>query len=268
MRAALQSVWTWSAICGLILVWLPLLAVRRLLDRDPAHYHTGRWFRRLGAAMTRVNPAWTIRISGAEIDEPRRPYVVVSNHQSNADIPIISRLPWEMKWVAKAELFKVPILGWMLRLAGDIPVDRKDRRSRSLVLVTARDYLHKRCSVMFFPEGTRSRDGRVRRFSNGAFLLAIKEQVPVLPLAIDGTGDALPSDGWKFGRAEAIRLKVLPPVPTTDLTIDDAPLLREQVRRRIVEQLAAWRGTAPEAVDAERPGQRQPDSAGMPPATS
>ena len=268
MRAALQSLWTWSAILGLILVWLPLLAVRRLLDRDPAHYHTGRWFRRLGAAITRVNPAWTIHISGVEVEEPRRPYVVVSNHQSNADIPIISRLPWEMKWVAKAALFNVPLLGWMMRLAGDIPVDRKDRQSRSLVLVTAREYLRKRCSVMFFPEGTRSRDGRVRRFSNGAFLLAINEQVPVLPLAIDGTGDALPSDGWKFGRAEAIRLKVLDPVPTTNLTPDDAGTLREEVRRRIVEQIAAWRGVAAEAVDAEVAVGVHQYSVKTPPATS
>ena len=70
--------------------------------------------------------------------DPRHPYVVVSNHQSNADIPLISRLPWEMKWVAKKELFDVPVLGWEMLLAGDIPVDRRDAESRAPVLVRAR----------------------------------------------------------------------------------------------------------------------------------
>ena len=249
MRTALQSIWTWSAIAVLMLVWLPWLGLVRLLDRDPAHYRTGRWFRRLGMAMTKVNPAWKIEITGEHPTDPRHPYVVVSNHQSNADIPVISCLPWEMKWVAKAELFGLPLIGWMLRLAGDIPVDRKSRRSRAQVLVSARDYLRKRCSVMFFPEGTRSRDGGVHRFNDGAFLLAIKEQVPVLPLAIDGTHDALPKHSWTFGRAESIRLRVLPPIPTAGLTGADTEALRERVRQAIIAQLAAWRGATPEAVE-------------------
>ena len=250
MRVVVQSIWTWLAIVVLIVLWVPLLALLRLFDRDPAHYRTGRWLRRLGMAMTRANPAWRIEISGETIDNPRHPYVVVSNHQSNADVPIISCLPWEMKWVAKAELFKVPLVGWLMRLAGDIPVDRKDKRSRAQVLVDARQYLRDACSVMFFPEGTRSRDGRVHRFSNGAFRLAIKAQVPVLPLAIDGTQDALPKHSWKFGTAKAVRLKVLSPVPTTGLTADDTEALRKQVRRLIIEQLAAWRGASPDALDA------------------
>ena len=148
MRSALESIWTWTAIGVLIVVWLPFLAVIRVFDRDPARYRTGRWFRRLGMAMTKVNPAWQTEIIGETIDDPRRPYVVVSNHLSSADIPIISCLPWEMKWVAKAELFKVPVVGWMMRLASDIPVDRGAKASRAKVLVYARGYLQKRCSVM------------------------------------------------------------------------------------------------------------------------
>ena len=98
MRIALQSIVTWIAILMLMALWLPLLALLRLFDRDPARYRTGRWFRRLGKIMTRLNP-WKIEISGATIDDPRHPYIVVSNHQSSADIPIISCLPWEdAKW--------------------------------------------------------------------------------------------------------------------------------------------------------------------------
>ncbi|GIV61584.1 MAG: 1-acyl-sn-glycerol-3-phosphate acyltransferase [Rhodothermaceae bacterium] len=246
----LRSLWVWSSNVLLILLWLPLLALIRLFDRDPARYTTGRWFRRLGAAMTRVNPFWRVEVSGERIEDPRRPYVVVCNHQSNVDIPVISRLPWDMKWVAKAELFRVPVVGWMMRLAGDIPVERGEQMSRARVLVAARRVLENRCSVMFFPEGTRSRDGRVYAFNDGAFRLAIKAGVPVLPLVLDGSFNALPKDSWRFGEPSTIRLRVLPPVETAGLRSGDTAALRDRVRQMIVAQVAAWRGVPVEAVDA------------------
>ncbi|QXD15654.1 1-acyl-sn-glycerol-3-phosphate acyltransferase [Rhodocaloribacter litoris] len=246
----LRSLWVWSSNVLLILLWLPLLALIRLFDRDPARYTTGRWFRRLGAAMTRVNPFWRVEVSGERIEDPRRPYVVVCNHQSNVDIPVISRLPWDMKWVAKAELFRVPVVGWMMRLAGDIPVERGEQMSRARVLVAARRVLENRCSVMFFPEGTRSRDGRVYAFNDGAFRLAIKAGVPVLPLVLDGSFNALPKDSWRFGEPSTIRLRVLPPVETAGLRSGDTAALRDRVRGQIVAQVAAWRGVPVEAVDA------------------
>ncbi|MEM1041878.1 MAG: lysophospholipid acyltransferase family protein [Bacteroidota bacterium] len=247
---ALQSALIWAAEATLVLLWLPLLAVVRLLDRDPARYATGRLFRLLGNVMTRVNPLWRVHIEGPFPDHPRLPYVVVGNHQSSADIPVISRLPWEMKWVAKAEMFRVPVAGWLMRLAGDIPVDRKDAASRTRVLGAARQVLGHRCSVMFFPEGTRSRDGRVRRFHTGAFRLAIDAGVPILPLAIDGTRDALPKNGWVFGNAIDARLKVLPPISTDGLGPANVNALADQTRDRIIAQIAAWRGTDPAEIDA------------------
>lgn len=249
MLTILRSLWTWAATITLIVSWLPLLALIRRFDRDPARYTTGRWFRRLGAAITRVNPAWKIDVSGAFPDDPRHPYVVVCNHQSFGDIPVVSRLPWEMKWVAKVELFKVPFVGRMMKLAGDIPLDRSDTRSGAKALMQARQYLQQRCSVIFFPEGTRSPDGRVQAFNDGAFRMAIKERLPVLPLALDGTHDALPKHTWRFGAVSRIRLRVLPPVATDGLTAADTVALRDRVRAQIVAQLAEWRGTTPEAVD-------------------
>lgn len=237
----IRSFWTWTAATALIVAWLPLLALLRLFDRDPARYRTGLWFRRLGCLLTRVNPSWRVTISGARVEDPRRPYLVVSNHQSLADIPVISCLPWEMKWVAKAELFRVPFVGWLMRLAGDIEVDRSDSRSGARALMAARGYLQNRCSVMFFPEGTRSRDGRVGPFSEGPFRLAIKAQVPILPLVIEGTRDALPKHSWRFGEPSTIRLSVLQPVSTAGLSSNDAASLTEQVRQRIEDELAAWR---------------------------
>lgn len=250
MLRTLHSLWTWLGATVIVLVALPTMTVVRLFDRDPAHYRTGRLFRWLGALAGRLNPGWHVEITGDLPADPRRPYVVVGNHQSLGDIPIISRLPWEMKWVVKAELFQVPVFGWLMRLAGDIPVARGDKSSRAKVLVHARDYLRKDCSVMIFPEGTRSRDGRVLRFTEGAFRLAIKEQVPVLPLAIDGTQDILPKSSWRLRDAEHIRLHVFPPVETAGLTAGDTGALRERVRQTIVDQVAAWRGLPPEELDA------------------
>lgn len=248
----IQSAWTWFAVSILIVVWLPLLAVVRLFDRDPVHYRTGRWFRRLGCMLTKVNPTWHITISGFDVSEPRRPYVVVSNHQSLADIPVISCLPWEMKWVAKAELFEIPIVGWQMRLAGDIALDRADSRSGARALMAARRVLRDRCSVMFFPEGTRSPHGGLRSFSEGPFRLAIKEQIPILPLVIDGTRDALPKHSWIFGGSTEVRLKVLHPVPTDGLAGSDAAALTETIRSQIMEQLDEWRGDDASSPDGSR----------------
>ncbi len=251
MLAALRSAFIWTAVVLIILAFWPLLAIVRLFDRDPAHYRTGRWFRRCGVAMTKVNPMWKVRIEGLErVSNPRNPYVVVSNHQSMADIPIISRLPWDMKWVAKASLFRVPVVKTMMKLAGDIPVDRGDKDSRGKVYGLAESYLKRRCSVMFFAEGTRAKDDKVLAFHDGAFKLAIQAQVPVLPLAVDGSRDCLPKHSWIFRNVSNIRLAVLEPVPTAGMTVEDASALRDTVRNRIMDQLATWRGVQRAEVDS------------------
>jgi len=245
MRSVLLSLWVWFAIGALFVLWVPVMAVARLLDRDPAHYYAGYTLRIMGRLLTYVNPFWQIEMEGPFPDNPRHPYVVVGNHFSQADPPILAHVPWEMKWVAKKALFDLPLAGWLLHLSGDISVDRTDKRSRARVLVTAADYLSADCSVMFFPEGTRSRDGRVHRFSDGAFRLAIKEGVPVLPLAIDGTHEALPKHSiWFAPNPEPIRVKVLPPVPTDDYAPSDARALQRRVRAQIVAQIATWRGVS------------------------
>ncbi|MDX1636525.1 MAG: lysophospholipid acyltransferase family protein [Balneolaceae bacterium] len=250
MISAVKSILIWSAVLVLIFLWVPVLAVVYLFDRDPARYRTGRLFRVLGKMITKVNPGWSISISGhCDIDN-RTPFVVVSNHLSNADIPVISNLPWEMKWIAKKELFEVPFSGWMMKMAGDIPVNRRDPRSQISTLKQAVTYLRNDCSVMFFPEGTRSRTGKLGRFTNGAFHLAVREQVPVLPLVIDGTQQCLPKNSWKFGPAPEIKLKVLDPVPVEGLTSDDVDSLAKTVRQLMLEQLAKWRKQDPSEIDA------------------
>jgi 1-acyl-sn-glycerol-3-phosphate acyltransferase len=244
-----RSLITWFSAAVLIVSWLPLLAVTRLFDHDPVFYRTGFLFRKLGKALTRVNPAWKLHISGEKVTDPRRPYVVVSNHQSMADIPLISNLPWEMKWMGKVELFKLPVIGWMMRLAGDVCVDRTNPRSGARALVKAQRYLEQKCSVMMFPEGTRTLDGRVQQFADGAFHLAVRAKVPILPLAIEGSRNCIPKNSWKFGKPSDIFLKVLPPIDTLSLTVADVAVLRDNVRTTIMKQIAEWRAVPLEAVD-------------------
>ncbi|GMQ81487.1 MAG: lysophospholipid acyltransferase family protein [Rhodothermia bacterium] len=224
------------------------MGVVYLLDRDPGKYKTGRTFRRLGAAMTRANPLWQFVITGNFPTNMRNPYLVISNHQSIADMPVLSLLPWDMKWVGKKSIFSLPIVGWMMRLSRDIPVDRTSLRSRAKVFIDSKDRLKHRVSVIIFPEGTRSPDGQIQAFSDGPFSLAIKHGVPILPLAVDGTFDALPKKSWKFRVKSDIKIHVFDPVEVTESGLR-APALRNHVRNLIVEKIASWRSVDVADVD-------------------
>jgi 1-acyl-sn-glycerol-3-phosphate acyltransferase len=240
---ALMSIWAWLVLGTCLVLWMPLMAAVRLITlSDPGRYAVGYLFRRIGPVMATLNPLWRFRTSGTPPADPRRPYVVVSNHESFADILLISHLPWEMKWLSKAELFKVPVLGWLMHLAGDIPVRRGQGRSAVEALQRCRTVLKRRVSVMIFPEGTRSPTADMLPFKDGAFRLAIDAGVPILPLAVSGTGTALPKHGWRFGRSVA-EVRVLEPIETAGLTVKDVPALRERVRARILEARDALRAS-------------------------
>ncbi|HET8648737.1 MAG TPA: lysophospholipid acyltransferase family protein [Gemmatimonadales bacterium] len=241
----IASLWAWLVLAVVIAVWLPLMALTRLVTApfDRGRYTVGLLFRKIAVVQAALNPLWRFRRSGVPISNPRRPYVVVSNHESFVDILLISHLPWEMKWLSKAELFRIPVMGWEMAIAGDIPVHRGRPSSAAEAMARCRDILKDRVSVMIFPEGTRSAGGDLLPFKDGAFRLAIKAGVPVLPLAISGTATALRKNSWRMGRSNA-EVRVLPPVETTGLTLRDAPALRDQVRELIGAAREEMRGGA------------------------
>jgi 1-acyl-sn-glycerol-3-phosphate acyltransferase len=232
---SILSLWAWLVLVLCILIWFPVMVVLLLVTGpfDRGRYIVGYVFRRIGPAMATLNPLWRFRYSGTMPQNPRHPYVVVSNHESFADILLISHLPWEMKWLSKAELFRIPIMGWMMWLAGDIPVKRGFGPSAVEAMERCRKALRQRVSVMIFPEGTRSKTTELLPFKDGAFRLAIEAGVPILPLALSGTGTALPKHGWRFGRSAA-HLRVLEPVDTAGLTLSDVPALKARIRDLIV----------------------------------
>lgn len=232
--------WIWSASAALILIWCPLVALAWLSERDRRHLRAARTFRSLGRVLAKVNP-WRLHITGAERIDRKQAYVVVSNHQSLADIPLISHLKMDTKWLGKAELFRIPVIGWMMRLAGDVPVERADRRKAAQALLRCAGYLRQGVSVVFFPEGTRSRDGSVLPFNDGPFQLAIREKTPVLPLVVEGSGAALPRSSWVFGATSDICLSVLDPVPVENWNVRQCAELRERVRSQIIDEVERLR---------------------------
>ncbi|MGH7578978.1 MAG: lysophospholipid acyltransferase family protein [Gemmatimonadales bacterium] len=232
---SLVSAWTWLVLVVCVLLWLPMMALVRLFTLgDRGRYQVGYLFRGIGRTVATLNPLWKFSYAGAMPADPRHPYVVVSNHESFADILLISHLPWEMKWLSKAELFRIPVMGWLMHLAGDVPVKRGFGPSAVEAMARCRQVLSHKVSVMIFPEGTRSSTSELLPFKDGAFRLAIDAGVPILPLALHGTGNALPKHDWRFGRSTAV-VEVLQPVETAGLTPADVPALKQRVRAMIIE---------------------------------
>ena len=225
-----------------IIIFLPLVAITRLATApfDPGRYHAGLLFRKLAVVHQKLNPLWKFTVTGTIPDDPRHPYVVVANHESFVDILLISHLPFEMKWMSKSEFFKIPLLGWMMTLAGDIKLVRGDKKASAQALLDSRDRLDKQVSVMIFPEGTRSKSGELGEFRDGAFRIAIQAGVPIVPLAVLGTRDALIKHDWRFGVSEA-EVRVLEPISTDGLTKHDVPELRDRTRAVIAATLDEMR---------------------------
>jgi 1-acyl-sn-glycerol-3-phosphate acyltransferase len=235
-----MSLLFWATCVVLVILWTPLIVIYRLATfrSDPDRYRVGYLFHRIAVVAARLNPFWDFRVVDDVHPDPRRPYVFVANHQSNADPFLVAMVPWEMKWLSKKSIFDIPLLGWMMRVAGDVEVDRSNKESARRALAEMRERLDRKLSILVFPQGTRSPDGSVGPFRDGAFRLAIEAGVDVVPLVVDGTAESLPKGSIAFNKTSAT-LTVLPPVSTKGLSVEDAPALAERVRGLIA---AALRG--------------------------
>lgn len=245
----IASIWAWAWI-GLVCILGPLLfalvfVLTRPFDRN--RIIVGRMWRWSAIFACAGNPLWRFRVHGRVRRGQPGPMVVISNHQSQCDPFLISHLPWEMKWLSKESIFRIPFVGWSMRLAGDIPVRRGDKDSARQAMSRCGVYLERGAPVMIFPEGTRSRTDELLPFKDGAFRLAIEHQVPILPLAIAGTATALPKHAWRFGRARAL-VTVGEAVPTAGMTLADLDALKARCRAQIVELLTVIRPLATPTV--------------------
>jgi 1-acyl-sn-glycerol-3-phosphate acyltransferase len=188
------------------IIWLLVLP----FDRDRLIIHWILMYQSF--ILVRLLPIWKIRIEGREKAVQGTTYVIISNHQSLLDILLINCLRLRFKWISKIENNKLPFLGWYLRMAGYITINRGNEESKTEMLEKSMGCLKRNISIMLFPEGTRSLDRKIGLFKRGAFQLAIQANVPILPILIDGTGGILPKHGLIFNSGHHITVRVLDPV--------------------------------------------------------
>ncbi|PLX18159.1 MAG: 1-acyl-sn-glycerol-3-phosphate acyltransferase [Marinilabiliales bacterium] len=229
-------VWLMIIIITLILspifflVWLiTLLFDKKLLV---LHHLANFW----GSLFTILVPGWKVEISGKE-NLSKRTKIFVANHQSQEDILVIYRLWIPFRWISKAEVFKIPFYGWFMRLKGDIRLQRSSKASIKKMIIDAEKVLKAGSSITVFPEGTRSKTGKIGNFKEGAFKIAKEAEVPIQPIAIHGTNYPFIYPRGMFKGKHKVQIKVLNEIPYSDFRNKETKLLAEEVKRLIEKEV-------------------------------
>jgi 1-acyl-sn-glycerol-3-phosphate acyltransferase len=217
--------------CMALCIWLFTF----LFDKNLVFLHMFSSF--WGSMYLWLMPTWTVSTSGREKIKKDRPYVIVSNHQSQLDILIAYRLFFPFKWVSKIEIFRIPFIGWNMSLNRYIQLKRGKLGSIKQMLMDSEKTLRRGCSVYFFPEGTRSESGIVRKFMPGAFRLAKKLKLPILPIVINGSRNALPKGSLIFRGKNHIRIEVLDELSYEEYADLTSKEIADQVRERITARV-------------------------------
>ncbi len=214
-----------------VVIWAvtsPFDPRRRLL-----HQFTSVW----GSLYTWFNPAWPVTLTGREKIRADVTYVMVANHQSLLDILVLFRIFAHFKWVSKLENFRLPLIGWNMSLNRYIKLKRGDRASVVRMMQECRKTLADGNSIMMFPEGTRSPDGRLRAFKPGAFELAKSAGIPILPILVEGTANALPKRGVVLRGRHRIRITILDEVPPASFADESVEDLTARMRELFASHL-------------------------------
>jgi 1-acyl-sn-glycerol-3-phosphate acyltransferase len=232
---------------GVYTIALGTLSIASSLFERTGHF--AHWCARTWSGLILVTTGVRVTVAGLERLEPGRTYVFVSNHQSIYDIPILFwSLPYQLRIIAKESLGNFPFLGWHLRRTGHMLVDRR-RPDRSRIFGWASRLTSNGLSLIVFPEGTRSRDGRVARFKGGGFLLALQAGLPVVPLSIVGSRHVM-LKGRLATYPGTVRLVVHDPIDTSGLAGLDPKEFGERVRRVIAPDAESDLNAVPPDVDA------------------
>ncbi|MCX5700422.1 MAG: lysophospholipid acyltransferase family protein [Candidatus Omnitrophica bacterium] len=232
---ALISLWVWVATAVLtitlyfVVFFVVIISWPFDKSRKLAHAQCFWW----SNCILRMNPFWKLEVNGLENIDHKKTYVIISNHQSMADIVVLYKIHTQFKWVSKESLFRVPFIGWCLSLTKHIKLARGEFSSIKKIYREAAEWLRKDMSVLFFPEGTRSETDEMNVFQNGAFKLAIKEKKPILPICLKGTRETIPKGSWVFRATVKASLTVLPAIETSQLSPGDFVLLRDEVFAKI-----------------------------------
>src|SRR5438132_6330612 len=247
-RAGSLLFWSFITVSSLLLfpVAVIIWATTALVDRRRAVLHRFTCF--WASLYTWLNPTWRVHVEGREKIRPGVPYVMVANHQSFLDILVLFRLFVHYKWVSKIEMFRIPCIGWNMALNGYIKLRRGDSRSGAEMMRACERTLAEGSPIMMFPEGTRSPDGRLKAFKPGAFVLAQRARVPLLPIVVEGTARALPKHGFVLRGRHAIRIRVLDEIAFASFAEKPIDRLVEEVRDVFVAELGERESAAASAA--------------------
>ncbi len=219
-------------ILDTIAMSLAAICVSFFSGNGNAPHIVGRWWAK---SILRVSGI-KVKAKGLENLDPEKPCVFMCNHQSNFDILVLfSALPAQFRWIAKAELFRIPLFGHAMRGAGYISIERKERKKAIQSLKEAAGRIRNGVSVMIFPEGTRSPDGSIGEFKKGGFVLAYDAGVPVVPVVINGTWAIMSKDSLRIKPGE-VCLTILPAVDVANYSKAEKPKLVEDVREKIIKE--------------------------------
>lgn len=240
---ALKSIFIWLTGVIMIVVFFPVTFLIWIFtlpfDKNRKVIH--RLLNRQSKILVGLTPIWKLIIEGKENVSGNAPYVIISNHQSILDILFINCLCYDLKWVSKVENLKVPFVGWYLRMADYIIINRGNPDSKEQMMEKSMRSLMRGISVMMFPEGTRSVTGDIGFFKRGAFQMAIDAGVPILPIVLDGSGEALPKHGLVFTTGHRVKLKVFEPVNPDSFGTTDPDVLSVKFSNFMIRELNEMR---------------------------
>jgi 1-acyl-sn-glycerol-3-phosphate acyltransferase len=215
MKSIFFNLYLWIfALVTIILIfplYLTTWTVTVIFDkkRIVVHYLTCLW----GSLYTWANPWWRVRIRNRENFKKGKPYVIISNHQSMLDIVVLFRLLSYFRWISKSEIFKIPVVGWIMYMNNYINLKRGDQKSIFRMMDTSKKALLSGIPVLIFPEGTRSATGELQQFKDGAFILANDTKTDILPLIISGNSGALSGSVFFMKDMLSINVTILKEIP-------------------------------------------------------
>lgn len=232
----LFSIYLWSYFSFLFAVFFIIISVAFLLTFmfDPYRKIPNWILSKMARLMMKASPNWNIDIQGEDKFDSDIPTVFVANHQSFLDMPLTYNLKWQMKWVSKRSLAFIPVMGWLVWLTGHLTINRKSK-SALKKLENLVQPLKDKVPVMIFPEGTRTLDGELKRFKNGAFLLAHEYGFNIQPMVIDGGHKAM-RPGTKIVDSKVdFKVSILDPIKTSEF--EDINTLKEHAYQLIDKEL-------------------------------